>query len=136
MEKEVVTEDEIRKTKLGEKVYVYETAEWDEKGERLDGIALHCQYWERPNGKKYLCFLTPPDRGHSIEGKFPEETPDGFTFISEGFAPGEWTFKELTIESLRGEYAERDALIVGGEEIGKAFNTTQELYDWYNKEFP
>jgi hypothetical protein len=79
-----------------------------------------------------LRFLIPPDRGHAIPGEVLRETEDGFTFRSTGYNPGEWTFKELTIRDFKRKYFK---LVVGGEEMALTIKTTEDLHEWYRKEF-
>lgn len=111
------------------KVYIYKmTSEKD-----FMDIACDCHMYTRSkDGKKQLRFLTPPDRGHSIEGEMLRETEKGFTFQSDGYNPGEWMFKELTIQEFKRKYFKT---VVGGEEIAHTIKTTEDLHEWYRKEF-
>ena len=95
------------------------------------GIAVSCQYWDKPHFKG-LCYLVPPDRGHMIEGEIVEETPDGFKYRSDGYDPGIWEFKALTLDDFRNEHGK---VVIGGDEIGQEVNTTEELYEWFNSRF-
>ncbi|NLN42108.1 MAG: hypothetical protein GX160_09040, partial [Clostridiales bacterium] len=61
-----------------------------------------------------------------------EETEKGFTFISEGYMPGEWQFKVLTIEEFKRKYYE---LVEGGQALAAKLNTTEDLHQWYRREF-
>ncbi|MGI6706426.1 MAG: hypothetical protein ACOX6S_09310 [Clostridia bacterium] len=54
------------------------------------------------------------NRGHEIPGKIAEETEKGFAFISEGYMPGEWQFKVLTIEEFKRKYYK---LVEGGQTL-------------------
>lgn len=87
------------------------------------------------SGKKFdgICYLTPADRGHMIRGKVGKRTENGFTFISEGFSPGEWEFTELTYDVLKAGFYKH---IYGGEQLLKQVHNTQELQDYYNSNFP
>ncbi len=87
-----------------------------------------------PNYKNFkgICFLTPFDRGHMIEGKLGRKTKTGFTFISSGFASGEWEFIELTYENFCNDYRR---LVEGSDEILAKVKNTQELQDWYHGRF-
>lgn len=111
------------------KVYIYKkTSEKD-----FMDIACDCHMHQPAEGdQRELWFLTPPDRGHMIKGEVLRETEDGFTFRSDGYAPGEWTFKELTILDFKRRYFK---IIVGGEEIAHTIKTTEDLHEWYRKEF-
>jgi hypothetical protein len=109
------------------KVYVYETA-----GEHaFEGIACDCQLWDNP-GFKGLVFLTPPGRGHMIDGEFVGDTPHGFIFKATKTSPGEWEFNELTIDNLKREY---HRLVIGGTSLAETIQTTDELYEWFRNEF-
>jgi len=72
------------------------------------------------------------NRGHEIPGKITEETEKGFTFISEGYMPGEWQFKVLTIEEFKHKYYK---LVESGQALAAKLNTTEDLHQWYRKEF-
>ncbi|GHU96726.1 hypothetical protein FACS1894208_11720 [Clostridia bacterium] len=92
-------------------------------------IACRCEL-RNEDDFKGLCYLTPPDRPHMIEGAIIEETPDGFKFKSTSYAPGEWKFKALTIDNFRKEYHK---LVIGGAQIAGSVSTTEELYDYFNR---
>ncbi len=111
------------------KVYIYKKT--SEKG--FMDIACDCHMHQRAEGdRRELWFLTPPDREHMIKGEVLREMEDGFTFRSDGYDPGEWTFKELTILDFKRKYFK---IIVGGEEIAHTIKTTEDLHEWYRKEF-
>lgn len=108
------------------KVYAIQLADMD----RPTGIALYAEMgYEGFNG---ICYLTPPERGHMIEGKLGKETKRGFTFKPDG-RKGEWEFIEVTYENFRSDY---HRLVEGSDEILAAVSTTQELQDWFHREFP
>ena len=111
------------------KVYAMRLAGDDE----FASVAMRCELRDDPGGFKGLCFLTPPDRGHMIEGALVEETGEEFKFKSTGYAPGVWEFQALTIDNFRKRFYK---LVIDGEEIGQSVNTTEELYEWFNREFP
>ncbi len=67
-----------------------------------------------------------------IEGRLGHKTDVGFTFISEGFAKGEWEFIELTYENFKDEYYK---IVIGGDKILKQVSNTKELIDWYHNNF-
>ena len=105
------------------KVYIYKkTSEKD-----FMDIACDCHIH-----KGNLRFLIPPDRGHMIKGEVTGMTEDGFTFRSDGYAPGEWTFKELTIQDFKRKYFK---MIVAGVEMAHTIKSTEDLHEWYRKEF-
>lgn len=81
---------------------------------------------------KGICYYTPGERGHMIKGHLGRKTDSGFTFISEGFDPGEWEFIEVTYENFKDEYYK---IVISGEQILKEVSNTQELIDWYHKNF-
>lgn len=72
------------------------------------------------------------NRGHKIEGKVTAETEDGFTFTSTGAMPGEWRFKVLTIEEFKRKHYK---LVEGGEALATKIKTTDDLHEWYRREF-
>ncbi|MEG6566866.1 hypothetical protein V6B95_07780 [Thermoanaerobacterium saccharolyticum] len=72
------------------------------------------------------------NRGHEIPGKITEETEKGFIFISEGSMPGEWQFKVLTIEEFKSKYYK---LVEGGQTLVAKLKTTEDLHQWYRREF-
>lgn len=81
---------------------------------------------------KGICFYTPGERGHMIEGYLGKKTDTGFTFISDGYAKGEWEFIEVTYDNFKSEYYK---IVEGGGEILDQVSTTQELIDWYHERF-
>lgn len=111
------------------KVYVYKMA--DRKD--FHGIACRCHMHQR-DGEAWreLWFLEPPERGHMIRGEVIDDTEGGFAFRSDVYVPGRWTFKVLTIDDFRRKYQN---LVIGGEAIAKAIKTTEDLHEWYRKNF-
>ena len=81
---------------------------------------------------KGICFYTPGERGHMIKGHLGKKTDRGFTFISEGYDPGEWEFIEVTYENFKDEYYK---IVMSGEQILEEVSNTQELIDWYHRNF-
>ncbi len=111
------------------KVYIFKTA--SEKDYTC--IACDCHMNQRPGEDwKELWFLTPPDRGHMIQGEVTGTTENGFTFRSDGYDPGEWTFKELTMKEFKRKFFKK---VVGGEVIAHTIKSTADLHEWYRKEF-
>lgn len=80
-----------------------------------------------------ICYLTPPDHGHMIQGHPEKLTKDGFIFMSTGYMPGKWEFTELTYDSFREKYYK---LVYGGEQLVKLVHNTRELQDYYHENFP
>lgn len=80
-----------------------------------------------------IIFLIPENRGHAIRGKPGKKTKTGFTFISEGFEPGEWVFEELTYDMMKAGFYKH---VWDGEQLLKLVHNTQELQDYYNTHFP
>mgnify|MGYP000871075548 FL=1 len=111
------------------KVYIYKMTSDND----FRDLACDCHMHQRA-GEDWLelWFLTPPDRGHMIEGEMLRETEDGFVFRSDGYDPGEWTFKELTIQDFKREYFKN---VVNGEVLAQIIKTTEDLHEWYRKEF-
>ena len=78
----------------------------------------------------YICFFDT-ERGHMVKGNIVEENEDMFYFIDDEKL--EWKFKEISIERFKdGLYN----LIVGGDEICQLCNTTEDLWEYFRKEFP
>ncbi|GHV19593.1 hypothetical protein FACS189425_10290 [Clostridia bacterium] len=92
-------------------------------------IACRCEL-RNEDDFKGLCYLTPPDRPHMIEGEVTQENGAGFKFRSDGYSPGEWEFKALTLDDFRKKYHK---LVIGGEQIARNVNSTEELYDYFNR---
>jgi len=109
------------------RVYLYKMADSSE----FRGIACDCHIYQ-DGDRKGLRYLVPPERGHSIEGTVTEDTDAGFTFRSEGYAPGDWAFKVLTIEDFRRKY---HRLVIDGDVLAGVIKTTEDLHEWYRKEF-
>ena len=111
------------------KVYIYKTASDSD----FRALACDCHMNQRDGEDwKELWFLTPPDRGHMIQGEVLRETEDGFIFRSDGYDPGEWIFKVLTIQDFKREYFKN---VVGGKVLAQTIKTTKNLHEWYRKEF-
>lgn len=111
------------------KVYIYKMTSDNDFGD----LACDCHMNQRDGEDwKELWFLTPPDRGHMIEGEVLRETEDGFVFQSDGYDPGEWTFKVLTIQDFKREYFIN---VVDGKVLAQTIKTTEDLHEWYRKEF-
>ena len=72
------------------------------------------------------------NRGHEIPGKVTNEDEKGFIFTSTGTMPGEWRFKVLTIEEFKRK---RYKMVEGGEAIAAKIKTTDDLHQWYRREF-
>lgn len=72
------------------------------------------------------------NRGHEIPGEITEETEKGFTFTSTGYAPGEWQFKVLTIGEFKRKYHKQ---VEDGQIIAAKIKTTEDLHQWYRREF-
>lgn len=109
------------------RIYAYR---WPGEAEAI-GLAMYVD--PDYHGFKGICFLTPPHRGHMIEGELGKKTETGFTFISWGFAAGEWEFTELTYENFKSEY---HVLAEGSDEILSEVSSTEELQEWYHSHFP
>lgn len=99
--------------------------------DQATSIALYVEMsYEGFNG---ICYLTPPERGHMIEGKLGKRTPLGFTFIAERWEKQEMEFIEVTYENFQNEY---NKIVSRPEQILKQVSNTQELQDWYHRNFP
>ena len=108
------------------KIYAIRTADSD----RATGIALYAEMGYE--GFAGICYLTPPERGHMIDGTLGKKTSRGFTFQPDG-RTGEWEFIEVTYENFCKEYRQ---LVEGSEEILAEVSTTEELQDWFHRAFP
>lgn len=83
--------------------------------------------------KGCLCYASGPDRGHMIKGNFGKYIDGGFTWISEGYAPGEWTVKELTIEAFKRRYFKELLDRTQAEAMAATIHTTEDLWEYYRK---
>jgi len=72
------------------------------------------------------------NRGHDIEGTVQSDGPESFSFVSSGYAPGVWSFKLLTLQDFRRKYYK---LVSGGDELSRILQTTDDLHEWYRKEY-
>lgn len=97
---------------------------------KYTGLAMDCQI-RVGEGWKGICFFDSI-RGHMIDGDLVRETEDGFVFRASLCEPGEWTFKELTIEEFRRWVYKHVEL---GEVIADKIRTTADLHEWYRKKF-
>lgn len=82
--------------------------------------------------EKELRFISPPERPHTQPGEVIRSTEDGFVFRSDGFKPGEWVFREVTIETFRRWLYKH---VGAGEAISAKINTTEDLHEWYRRNF-
>jgi hypothetical protein len=71
-------------------------------------------------------------KGHEISGEVMAEDENGFTFISTGYRPGEWRFDVLTVEEFRRDLYK---LAEGGQALAAKIKTTDDLHQWYRREF-
>lgn len=110
------------------KVYYYSR----DPQQRYNGLAMDCQMNQRDGEDWEELWFFDSIHPHMIEGKIIRETEDGFVFRSDGAFPGEWTFKELTIEEFRRWVYKHVEL---GEVIAAKIRTTADLHEWYRKKF-
>lgn len=110
------------------KVYVYKTT----SGKDFSGLALDCHMYQRVDENREELWFDETGHPHMIAGEVVRETKDGFIFRSDGYDPGEWTFKALTIEDFRRKY---HRYVCDGETIAYTIKTTEDLYAWYRKAF-
>lgn len=110
------------------KVYVYKKT----RDKDFNGLALDCHMHQRKGESQKELWFDATGHPHMIEGEVIKETKDGFIFRSDGYEPGEWTFKELTIEDFRRKYYR---LVCEGETMAYVLKTTEDLYSWYRQEF-
>lgn len=103
-------------------VYIFKPA----GGKDFTGIAMDMHMHK--GGLRFF----DTNRGHEIPGKITEETEKGFSFTSTGYAPGEWIFKMLTIQEFKRKYFK---LVEGGQVMAAKLKTTDDLHQWYRREF-
>lgn len=90
-------------------------------------LALHvCDDFQ----EGHLCFYDT-ERGHMIEGNVEECFADGFYFIDK--QKRKWVFKEVSIEEFQEKLWKN---VVNGKEISDLCKTTEELWEYYRREFP
>lgn len=94
------------------------------------GVAMDC-HLRKDHDRNLLCFFDT-ERGHMIEGEIVKDDENGFVFNSEGYRPGNWYFKILTANDFRTWIYK---YIGNGEKLAKMFNTTEDLHEWYRKEY-
>lgn len=103
---------------------VYQYAPPWEKGYTGLALDIHLQ------GGKLRFFDTL--RGHILPGQVEQEEADAFTFEAVGALAGRWSFRILTIQ----EFKRRVFLQVeGGEALAAVLKSTEDLHEWYRKEF-
>lgn len=90
------------------------------------GLAMNCHM------KNGMLLFFSTYRGHGIEGKITKDGEDAFTFVSEGMEPGPWEFKKLTIEEFRRQIWK---MTDNGGAIARTIKTTDDLQEWYRKQF-
>lgn len=64
--------------------------------------------------------------------KVTAEDENSFIFTSTGYRPGEWRFDVLTVEEFRRD---RYKLVEGGQALAAKIKTTDDLHQWYRREF-
>ena len=110
------------------KVYYYRVA-----GEpKYTGLAMDCQMHQREQEDWKELWFFDTIRPHMFEGEIIRETEDGFVFRSDETIPGEWVFKELTIEDYR-RWVHK--YIGAGEIVAEKIRTTADLHEWYRKKY-
>lgn len=102
----------------------------DEK--KYTGLGLDCHMHQRKDEKWKELWFDDSMHPHMIEGEIVSKTEDGFVFRSDGFEPGEWVFKVVTIENFRRWIYKHVGM---GEVIAAKIHTTDDLHEWYRKNF-
>lgn len=110
------------------KVYYYSRS----VREKYNGLAMDCHLHQQDDEDEKELWFFDSIHPHMVEGEIVRETADGFVFRSDGVFPGEWTFKELTIEEFRRWVYKHVEL---GEVIATKVHTTADLHEWYRKKF-
>ena len=94
------------------------------------GEDMVCLYVTDTFRQGYLCF-DGLDRGHMVEGTILEKYENGFIFEDKNGI--KWTFREVTIQEYRHQIAKK---VYNGANIAKLCTTTEDLWDYYRKEYP
>lgn len=89
-----------------------------------------CLYVTDQFSPGYICF-DDTDRGHAIEGTIREKYDNGFKF--EDKDGREWVFREVTIQEFRHHIYKT---VYNGKDIAKLCTTTEDLWEYYRKQFP
>ena len=110
------------------KVYYYSRS----AGEKYNGLAMDCHLHQQDDEDGEELWFFDSIHPHMIEGEIVREIRDGFVFRSDGVFPGEWTFKELTIEEFRRWVYK---YIGAGEVVAEEIRSTADLHEWYRKQF-
>lgn len=111
-----------------DKIYVFKFPEEND----FNGFALECQMHQRTGEDWKELWFDNTIHGHMIPGDVLQVTPERFTFLSEGYNPGVWKFKLLTIGNFKREYFR---LVCGGAALAAQFQTSEELYCWYREKY-
>lgn len=102
-------------------------------GFAADILALHVTIRDpAPSGRIELCFFDT-QRGHMFPGTITGRTADGFTFQNENMDGDIWIFREVTLRRFRHSVYKT---VGNGEAIAAAMKDTNDLWEWYRKEFP
>ena len=101
------------------------------ENEEATDIALYAEMGYR--GFEGICYLSPPERGHMIEGKLGKKTKTGFIFIAPQWRTPEIEFIEITYENFKNEFYK---VVSHPEEVLAQVSNTQELIDYYHRTFP
>lgn len=110
------------------KVYYYSRS----PKKKYNGIAMDCHMHQRDGEDWEELWFFDSIHPHMIQGVLVSETEDGFIFRSDGFEPGEWVFKVVTIENFRRWIYKHVGM---GEVIAAKIHTTEDLHEWYRKNF-
>ena len=101
-----------------------------ENGKASD-IAIYAQLGYR--GFNGICYLSPPERGHMIEGALEKKTSTGFIFIASQQENEKIEFIEVTYENFKSEFYK---IVSHPEEVLAQVSNTQELIEYYHRTFP
>lgn len=94
------------------------------------GKDMLCLYVSDTFKPGYVCF-DGLDRGHMIEGTITEKLSNGFHF--KDTQDRAWTFREVTIQEFRHHISKK---VYNGAAIAKLCTTTEDLWEYYRKEYP
>lgn len=78
----------------------------------------------------YLCY-DDTNRGHMLRGEIIASDDDTFTFLRDD--GDEWMFEIVTIEKFNQEVHH---YVYNGKAISELCNSTEDLWEYYRKEFP
>lgn len=89
-----------------------------------------CLYVTDTFSPGFLCF-DDTNRGHAIAGTIQKKYKNGFEFKDD--QERIWTFREVTIQEFKHHIYKT---VYNGKNIAKLCTTTEDLWEYYRKQFP